>query len=114
MQVTDGMVRVAVAAYTSQCDGWYTAGAAPMRAALTAALAAMWQDIKDAPRDGTRVLLRDDNGWDPSELCTGWWENDQWRDYGDVGCNGIYPYEPTHFMPLPALPAKRNLHNASD
>ncbi|BEV43992.1 hypothetical protein CRBSH125_01750 [Afipia carboxidovorans] len=56
MQVTDEMVAKAVETYTAKCGGWYTAGTNPMRAALSAAFAAMWRPISEAPKDGQRIL----------------------------------------------------------
>lgn len=71
----------------------------------------MWQLIETAPKDGTRVLLVDVS--DPSDdaVCTGWWMEGYWRDYGDIGCNGQDEYEPTHWMPLPFKPDAKILED---
>lgn len=58
-----------------------------------------WQDIKDAPRDGTMILLRspknqyfkEDKGWYVGES---FWDDNEWCFYG-------YGSNPTHFRPLP-------------
>lgn len=63
-----------------------------------------WRPITTAPKNGTRVLLIDENDPSPDAVCTGWWMMDEWRDYGDLGCNGQTEYEPTHWMPLPFGP----------
>jgi hypothetical protein len=75
-----------------------------------------WQPIETAPRDGTWVLLYFD-GWDtpssegqPTIYVGQWPPEDHWRhdgtwyvDWGDLTQYHIGP--PTHWMPLPALPA---------
>lgn len=61
-----------------------------------------WQPISTAPRDGTRVILVEADK--PGEACIGWWIEGQWRDYGDIGCNGLEDFLPTHWMPVPFVP----------
>lgn len=59
-----------------------------------------WQDISTAPRDGTKILLLDENG-----CGSGYWHIDGWMaDWGNY-----YEYEPeaTHWMPIPALEKHR-------
>jgi len=56
MQVTDEMVLVAKDAFKDSC-GLTINGDSAMRAALTAALGAMWRPISEAPKDGTEILL---------------------------------------------------------
>lgn len=72
-----------------------------------------WRLIETAPMDGTRILALDINAFclDARDgLCCGiatvWWDDDdgEWRDHGDMGANGTAPFEPTHWMPLPAPP----------
>lgn len=71
-----------------------------------------WQPIETAPKDGTAILLCDEESgkWDNqqwSSCVVGWWDTDdepEWRDNGDMGCNGQCEYEPTHWMPLPEPP----------
>jgi len=112
--VTDEMLKRAIEAYAKdtgaedwQLDGWINSA---IRAALEAALSAQvqdvpgWQDISTAPRDGTTVLLYAP-GWDSPK--TGWtYGKDDWRDcpYSHKGSEN---YLPTHWMPLPAAPAKQ-------
>lgn len=63
-----------------------------------------WQPIETAPRDGTTVLLYAP-GWDSPK--TGWtYGKDDWQDcpYSHKGSEN---YLPTHWMPLPAAPAKQ-------
>lgn len=97
---------------------------APMRAALTAALASMWRPIEEAPRDGTECLFYWPNiathrghtgiamgrwacadyfdsrprGWNSPE-CGFRMDGDQCipKNQGDI----------THFMPLPAPPVQQ-------
>jgi hypothetical protein len=72
-----------------------------------------WQPIETVPKDtGEAFLLCE---YDPGEgWCTlypfadvvvGWWDHGEWRDHGDIGCNGLAEFEPTHWMPLPPQPA---------
>lgn len=61
-----------------------------------------WQPIETAPKDGTRLLLCEAD--QPGEPCVGWWIAGQWRDMGDIGCDGQDDYQPTHWMPLPMKP----------
>ena len=63
----------------------------------------MWQTIDSAPRDGSRVLLFEAGGF-MAEVCWGEWIGGEWRDIGDIGCNGQWGYEPTHWQPLPPPP----------
>ena len=62
-----------------------------------------WRDISTAPKDGTRILARDRNGW--REM---WWVTngtdyaDYWQDQFDS------EPEPTHWAPLPPPPEKEN------
>ena len=63
-----------------------------------------WQPIETAPKDGTTVLLYAP-GWDSPK--TGWtYGKDEWQDcpYSHKGSKN---YLPTHWMPLPAAPAKQ-------
>ena len=70
-----------------------------------------WQPIETAPLDGTRILLVD--GEHPTDMCTGWWTMAGWRDFGDIGCNGLADYSPTHWMQLPAPPRPLEARRAS-
>lgn len=56
MQVTDEMVRVAKDAFKESC-GLTINGDSAMRAAITAALGAMWRPICEAPKDGAWILV---------------------------------------------------------
>lgn len=61
-----------------------------------------WRPIETAPKDDeTWVLLADDE-----KVAIGHWLYDEWRDYSDLGCAGMCGWEPTHWAPLPAPPAK--------
>lgn len=109
MQVTDDMVRVACEAYdgapeTDEAD-------VAMRAALTAALAAMWRPIgegNDVSRSGQRLLVTG-GGLDGEVQVAkynsriGCWgaETCTLDDRGDEA-DGYS--KPTHFMPLPHPP----------
>ena len=63
-----------------------------------------WQPIESAPKTGERIIAVDIND-DFYEPCIVWWQ-DEWRDMGDIGANGQYDYEPTHWMPIPEPPIK--------
>ena len=111
MQVTDDMVDAALEAYHSTDGAPFARPDACMRAALTAALAAMWRPIEDAPKDGLRVTSETFvlahaekkwirfGTWYVQEGCwyySGTNERSQWAQIrGD---------DPTHFMPLPQPP----------
>lgn len=72
------------------------------RTATECSLMSEWQPIETAPKDGTKVILCEAD--QPSDVCMGWFMEGEWRDYGDLGCNGMCNYEPTHWMPLPIVP----------
>lgn len=58
-----------------------------------------WQPIETAPKDGTLVLVADDDGpeWSmPAQWCRSLWVNT---------ARGIVP-DPTHWMPIPSPPEK--------
>lgn len=110
MQVTDEMVRAGALALNARTGGnearfkhMQEVYMAEARAALTAALAAMWQPIETAPKDGTPLWVI----W-PNEIqeqawfAEGVWQTHEYRD-------GV---SPTHWRPLPAPPehsvAERN------
>lgn len=75
------------------------------RSALFADPGSGWQSIEAAPKDGTHVLL----GWPAlvgdGLVMSGYWE---WLGRKWVTSRGEYhgAYAPTHWMPLPAPPAK--------
>ena len=82
--------------------------------ATTAALAALsaqvqdvagWQPIETAPKDGTRLLLM----WEPFSGMSEHVELGKWNvRNGWVNTYGhAFSGSPTHFMPLPAAPAKQ-------
>jgi hypothetical protein len=113
MQVTDEMVRVARSAYMS--DIHHDMDAA-IRAMLTAALAAMWRPIEEAPKDGTEVLVAGGTFYNsmstftddlpfigPSWAC---WDDycREWRGENSGGHDEFFYYKPTHFMPIPSPP----------
>lgn len=63
-----------------------------------------WRPISEAPRDGTAILLYEDDS-----VTTAWWYK-HWREgfwYTGYDCadHGSFKVErPTHWMPLPAPP----------
>lgn len=119
MQVTDEMVRVARKAYRAcrpvervvcQDFGMQQDDILDqqLEAALTAALAAMWQPIETAPKDGTRIIAV---GWDwgivwnERHVTTVIWRQDreEWCETDDSEDDSACAYL-THWMPLPAPP----------
>jgi hypothetical protein len=75
-----------------------------IRAALAAADAAAWRPISEAPKDGTSILVyRVNTKLDAAiqPISTDWWSthHKQWMK------SNAYS-QPTHWMPLPAPPAK--------
>jgi hypothetical protein len=121
MQVTDEMVRMAAEAlWNYDGDGrpfsdssdelkeyWLNAS----HAALTAALAAVWRPIEEAPKDRTRVLLYTDE-LTPPTIQAEWRSYDDQPDFGewvDVWNNdpietSIGAIRPAAWMPLPSPP----------
>jgi hypothetical protein len=117
MQVTDDLVRVAVVAMEAAENRWRAdtahlnasgatscPNAVRARAALTAALAAMWRPIEEAPDSETVIV----GGGDAVYPVTASWcgrfdEGDGWQVDGqeDIHCEIGWP---THFMPLPSPP----------
>ncbi|NGX99137.1 MAG: hypothetical protein G4V63_29225 [Candidatus Afipia apatlaquensis] len=112
MTPTEDMVRVAQRAYTDAL----IEGGLPMRAALTAALAAMWQPIETAPKDGTEIFLftrheADDyfqESFDASQ--TGHWDEGNHRPgtvwHREPGWALQKIGEPKAWMPLPPAPTQ--------
>ena len=87
-----------------------------------------WRPIETAPKDGKAVLLHNNKApGNPSgrmESCEGyntvvgeWWASDQsdndadgfgdWACYMDAIEDPRCPFEPTHWMPLPAAPDQK-------
>lgn len=65
-----------------------------------------WQVIETAPKDGTEILVYNDDG----EVYQASWKIDRWRlasagQHG-CGCCGGDAEFPTHWMPLPAPPTE--------
>lgn len=102
MTVTDEMVR---AARRKAPKFWrdYADSEEQMRQVLTAALAAMWRDIKDAPKDGSSILATWSASWpDNPHIEAVYFSDGTWFYCHDSEATDR---EPTHFMPLPAPPA---------
>lgn len=57
----------------------------------------MWLKINTAPKDGTRVLL-----WEDDNVYAGKWEDDCWHSF--CGQPVVYTPEPTHWQPEPLPP----------
>ncbi len=99
MQISDEMVRVALDRYI--CHEFNNDTDA-MRAALEAALAAMWRPIGEAKRDGTEYLCLIP-GFGMGQMVL-YWTDGYWREKA----NGMgLKREPTHFMPLPSPPPQQ-------
>lgn len=127
MQVTDEMVRVAAGAIcckAHECgcaanhDGSpFTTCQLPTymddaRSALTAALAAMWRDIKDAPKDGTPIAYTNGQKIDATFGVCRWsvFPEDDYAEWWDFerDCEACPKYwAPVSIFPqfIPAPPA---------
>lgn len=129
MQVTDEMVRVARKAYRAcrpvervACQDFGMQQDdildQQLEAALTAALAAMWQPIETAPKDGSKVDV-----WvtpPARSLSTGgygrvsdcwfsrgsWWFYDETKYASDPANCRSEVWNVTHWMPLPPAPSQ--------
>lgn len=111
MTPTEDMVRVAQRAYTDAL----IEGGLPMRAALTAALAAMWRPIETAPKDGRTILVHFvQHGWmtvlwtdhdgDSNSPYAHWHVDD--HKHGPYSVRGYLVGDDTHWMPLPPAPSQ--------
>lgn len=113
MQVTDEMVR---AALRKAPKFWrdYDSSADQMRAVITAALAAMWRPISEAPKlpepgQYSPPIVR---LWDGTRERHGYWNDDRykkeprpyWRYSDSNAVTNDRANQPTHFMPLPQPP----------
>lgn len=71
-----------------------------------APVAATWQPIETAPKDGTQILM---GKWHDGTLYwvgSGAIEGDEfWLDFIDDFFKPEFHQQPTHWMPLPALPS---------
>lgn len=76
-----------------------------LRRALAALQQQGWRDISTAPKDGTFVLLREPN-WKAGAVIGKWFDFEQ-VIHGALGFWEAHATEvkPTHWMPLPPLPA---------
>jgi hypothetical protein len=76
-----------------------------------------WQPIETAPKDGTSVLLMDndqpglpggvaDRCWSGNTAVAAWWgaEGGEWVCYMDMIEDPISHFTPTHWQPLPDPP----------
>lgn len=104
MQVTDAMVAKACAAYRDSAKDGSSPTLIEMRAALTAALAEMWQGMDSAPKDGERILL----GFQGSMSAEGYWHDgsrNHWKREGwyfaDDDLLTGRPCDPDCYMHLP-------------
>lgn len=62
-----------------------------------------WQPIASAPKDGREILI----GWtDSSRIFIAIFEIGRWRDAED---GEAFPFEPTHWMPLPEPPKAKGI-----
>ena len=108
---TEEMVRVAAIAVRQARNGCITPpengteyDEQLARAALSAALAAMWQPIETAPKDGTDILVfrpRFDGNYIP-QVGQDWWMRASYT--GDCWAKSRADCQPTHWMPLPPAP----------
>ena len=125
MTPTEEMVRVAAIAVRQARNGCITPpengteyDEQLARAALSAALAAMWQPIETAPKDGTRVIV---TGWNfgvvgsDRHIATAVWLEDrqEWSEVEEEGDLSTLAYL-THWMPLPPAPTQLSTRMGSE
>ena len=117
MTPTEEMVRVAL---KTAPKFWrdYASSEEQMRKCITAALAAMWQPIETAPKDGTRVIV---TGWNfgvvgsDRHIATAVWLEDrqEWSEVEEEGDLSTLAYL-THWMPLPPAPTQLSTRMGSE
>ncbi|BEV44820.1 hypothetical protein [Afipia carboxidovorans] len=106
MQVTDEMVDAALDAHHAASLAISSDPFEAMRAALTAALGAMWQPISEAPKDGRHVMLA---MADDEYVGQGYYDVDSGNWYPPLQNSHEWPdmkMHPTHFMHIPSPPAQ--------
>jgi hypothetical protein len=104
MQVSDEMIDAALDAYNSVDNAPFAPPVDCMRAALEAALSAMWQDISTAPKDGTKILVWP--YWPDNIPAAVYWRDmkrtpGRWEITPSHFCFGA---DPTRWQPLPPPP----------
>lgn len=106
--ITEEMVRVAAEAIAAEMQINFERNKDALeryaKTALTAALAAMWQPIETAPKDGTDILVfrpRFDGNYIP-QVGQDWWMRASYT--GDCWAKSRADCQPTHWMPLPPAP----------
>lgn len=62
-----------------------------------------WQPIETAPRDGTRILLSNENRVGIGQWITNFQSGYNYNDWFSLMLNK-FPYNPTHWMFLPEPP----------
>lgn len=107
MQVTDEMIDAALDAHHSASLAISSDPFEAMRAAITAALAAMWRPMEEAPKDGERLLL----GFRGSMSAEGFWHDgsqNHWKQPGwyfaDDDLLTGRPCDPDCWQTLPSPP----------
>jgi hypothetical protein len=80
----------------------------------------VWQQIETAPRDGTSILVHNydapglssghaEKCWAGNTAVAEWWANEgahgKWICYMDQVLDPELHFSPTHWMPLPDVPA---------
>ena len=66
-----------------------------------------WQLIETAPKDGTKILIYEDLGWEKLIYVVRWvdaWVNPSIGAWLEADGEGHATYDPTHWMPLPEPP----------
>jgi hypothetical protein len=85
---------------------------APSESSVIAELSMTWQPIETAPKDGTHILayrkpigIRFTNNTNPPTVVHWFDDEDEPGFYTSVNERAPdYPFNPTHWMPLPAPP----------
>ena len=103
--ITDEQLSEAMETYDGDLNADHYADREAMRRALEAAERAAWRPIRDAPKDGTQIIVGNKHGvWEDSQVIPGTKSKDGQPLDGHCFQALEHHGGPTHFRPLPEPP----------